>query len=311
MALTPFSTRGILFFMPKILNLIKNILGNDLTQKIRPVGHGLKGYIASYKAGFPTKKIKLIGITGTKGKTSTTILTGRLMNLAGIKTGYLSTALISNDGIRDNETLNPYKMTSIDAFAMYGELQKMVVNGCQYAVLEMSSEGLKQNRHWGLFGFVITVFLNIYPEHIESHGSFEKYKTAKSTLFKYLKPNGKIIVNGEAEMLENSNFMINAIPNAYQDTIQKIYLKQDLNYKILTEPKQMYKQIELENQRFETQALADFEITNFAFAYNILKVVEPGAANNILSNSNFCKKISGIPGRMEWVVKDNRLDFDN
>jgi UDP-N-acetylmuramoyl-L-alanyl-D-glutamate--2,6-diaminopimelate ligase len=75
-------------------SFLKKIIGNNLTRKIRPIGHGIKGILASIKFGQPAKKLKLIGITGTKGKTTTTMYTGRMLNLSGVKTGYISTGSI-------------------------------------------------------------------------------------------------------------------------------------------------------------------------------------------------------------------------
>jgi len=65
---------------------------------------------------------------------------------------------------------------------------------CQYVVLEVTSEGIKQHRH-RFINFDLAVFTNLTEEHLESHGGFENYKKAKAQLFKALKPNGKIIVN--------------------------------------------------------------------------------------------------------------------
>jgi UDP-N-acetylmuramyl tripeptide synthase len=76
------------------LSFIKKIIGTNLTKKIRPLGHGIKGVLAAIRYGQPARKLKIIGITGTKGKTTTTMYTGRMFNLSGIKTGYISTGSI-------------------------------------------------------------------------------------------------------------------------------------------------------------------------------------------------------------------------
>jgi UDP-N-acetylmuramyl tripeptide synthase len=76
------------------LSFLKKILGKNLTKKIRPLGHGIKGMLAALKYGQPAQNLKTIGITGTKGKTTTTMYTGRMLNLSGIKTGYISTGSI-------------------------------------------------------------------------------------------------------------------------------------------------------------------------------------------------------------------------
>jgi UDP-N-acetylmuramoyl-L-alanyl-D-glutamate--2,6-diaminopimelate ligase len=70
------------------------MLGQNLTKKIRPFGHGVKGLVAAVRFGFPSHKMNVIGLTGTKGKTTTTVFTGRLMNISGVKTGYISTGSI-------------------------------------------------------------------------------------------------------------------------------------------------------------------------------------------------------------------------
>jgi UDP-N-acetylmuramyl tripeptide synthase len=88
------------------LSFLKNILGKNLTKKIRPVGHGIKGVLATIRYGLPARKLKLIGITGTKGKTTTTMYTGRMLNLSGVKTGYISTgSMYLGEGGKKLDTL--------------------------------------------------------------------------------------------------------------------------------------------------------------------------------------------------------------
>jgi len=190
--------------MTQLKNLIKKLFGKKLFSKISPFWHGSRGLIGSFWFGRNAQKMSLVGITGTKGKTSTTILTGRLLNELGHKTAFLSTAL-TFDGNEENQ--NPSHMSTIDPWKLQKFLQKCYQNGCQNVVLELSSQGLEQNRHWGLGTLKVAVFLNIYPEHLQAHGSWENYRRAKSKIFRLLKK-GVAIVNGEIKMQKNSDFML-------------------------------------------------------------------------------------------------------
>ncbi len=294
--------------MKKILSLLKKLLGKNLTANIRPLGHGIKSYLSALYFGFPAKKLYLIGITGTKGKTSTTIFTGRLLNLQGIKAGYLSTALIKAG---PQEILNPYKMTTIDGFWLNKHLAEMVKNGFTHCVLEMSSLGLEQNRHWGLGKFQITMFLNIYPEHIEAHGSWDKYRKSKSILFQNLHRQGSFIATNDFDQKENTNFMWAAIPNNIKPTTQKILLEKGVDYTIYDIPNEVTKELEFYRQsipiKTPTKFTADFEVINCMFALKALEVVQKTSLTS--ENIQLINYLGELPGRMEWVVKDGMVIY--
>jgi UDP-N-acetylmuramoyl-L-alanyl-D-glutamate--2,6-diaminopimelate ligase len=254
--------------------------------------------VAAIIYGFPARKLKIVGITGTKGKTTTTVFTGRLANQCGIKTGYISTACIYL-GDDQGEFLNPYKMTAIDGFMMQKHLRQMVKNGCQWVILEMSSQGLEQNRHVGLFGFDVAVFLNITPEHIEAHGSFANYKKAKGILFANLKQDGLGIFNGSDPQ---ATFMESLIRKPHQS--QFIYPGQDFRAETL--PGEMTKKIWLKGKYYSTNLLADFDIFNLAFAEQIVAKITGQNTDQIAQHFT---KIYTVPGRMDWVVNNNRLMF--
>jgi UDP-N-acetylmuramoyl-L-alanyl-D-glutamate--2,6-diaminopimelate ligase len=291
--------------MQKALNTIKKLLGKKTTNWIRPLGHGLKGLVASAKYGFPARKLKVIGITGTKGKTTTSTITGRLANLYGIKTGYITTAVI-NTGSSEGEFLNPYKMTSIDSIAMQKYLAEMVKNGCELVVLEISSQGLEQNRHWGVYGFDEVVFLNIFPEHIEAHGSWENYKLAKGRLFKELKYGGVFIANSDTPESEE---MWEQVPPFVQRSTRRI----DIGYKdfkIESSKRGLFLDIVIDGIKYPTNFTAPFDILNCYFAICEIAAIGNNEAKNsreILAElASKLKDIHGVPGRMEWVVKNGQ-----
>jgi UDP-N-acetylmuramoyl-L-alanyl-D-glutamate--2,6-diaminopimelate ligase len=293
--------------MQKVFDIIKKVLGKNGTKWIRPIGHGAKGLLAATKYGFPAKKLKIIGITGTKGKTTTSTIMGRLANLYGVKTGYITTAVI-NTGSSTGEFLNPYKMTSIDSLATQKYLAEMVKNGCKWVVLEISSQGLEQNRHWGIFGFDETIFLNIYPEHIEAHGSFENYKAAKGKLFRHIKKGGVFVSN--FDFLESEE-MWKMIPIKTRKTATKVEVGYN-QFKLVSKAKSLFQDIIIDGTNYSTNFSARFDLLNSFFAIQ-------GIASLITSNKTEKSKIVhglasqlgsiyGIPGRMEWVVSEGIVE---
>ena len=121
----------------------------------------------------------VIGVTGTNGKSTTVNLIAKALESGGHKVGLTSTVLFK---VAEKEWLNDKKMTMLGRFQLQRLLRQMVKVGCRYAVIEVSSEGIKQFRHSAI-NFDYVVFTNLTPEHLESHGGFENYKKAKGELF--------------------------------------------------------------------------------------------------------------------------------
>ena len=128
---------------------------------------------------FPSKKIKVIGVTGTKGKTTTCNLITDILNYSGFKTGMMSTV---NFKIGEKNWINQSKQTMLGRFKLQKMLRQMVKEKCQYAVIETSSEGILQHRH-RFIDYEMAVFTNLSPEHLERHRGFENYRAAKIKLF--------------------------------------------------------------------------------------------------------------------------------
>ncbi len=144
--------------------------------------HKTLAVLANVYYGWPSEKLIVIGVTGTNGKTSTCEFIAKILEEDGYKVGLASTAVFK---IAGKEWLNDKKMTMLGRFALQKMLRQMVDAGCKYAVIETSSQGVEQFRHLGIH-YDICVFTNLTPEHIEAHGGFENYKTAKLKLFKHL-----------------------------------------------------------------------------------------------------------------------------
>lgn len=161
-----------------MLRFIKKLIPSSLFQALQPVYHYGLALAGAIRYGFPSKKIKIIGITGTKGKTSTTEIVNSILEQAGYKTALGGTLRFK---IGSKTSRNMFKMSMPGRFFMQKFIHDAVVAHCDWIVLEMTSEGVKQFRHkWiDLDALIVT---NVSPEHIESHGSFEKYLDAKLEL---------------------------------------------------------------------------------------------------------------------------------
>ncbi len=148
--------------------------------------------LANFFYGRPSEKMIVIGVTGTAGKSTTVNLIGRILEAAGYRVGWTSTL---NFKINNREWINRTKMTMLGKFALQKLLKEMVNDKCECVVIETSSEGVTQSRHIGI-NYDILVFTNLSPEHIESHGGFNNYRSAKGKLFVSLSRGRRKFLNG-------------------------------------------------------------------------------------------------------------------
>ncbi len=165
-----------------MLSKIKKLIPFKIFKFLQPIYHFVMAWLAAFYYRFPSNKLIIIGVTGTTGKTSTVYLIAQALEAAGWPTGYTSTAQFS-DGRR--EWLNDKKMTMPGRFFLQKLLRQMINNGCRYAVVETTSQGIEQFRH-RFINYDTVVVTGLYPEHIEAHGSFANYKRAKGKLCQHL-----------------------------------------------------------------------------------------------------------------------------
>lgn len=128
----------------------------------------------------PARKLVTIGLTGTKGKTTTTYMIKKVLEMAGKKVG-----LIGTIGAMIGEEHLPSKNTTPESYELHRMFAAMVEAGCEYVVMEVSSQGLKLDRTAGIL-FDYGIFTNLSPDHIgpAEHASFEEYMECKSLLFR-------------------------------------------------------------------------------------------------------------------------------
>jgi len=164
--------------MDKFRLTVKKLLPDKVFKKIQPAYHFLLALGGSVYYRNPSNNLVIIGVTGTKGKSSTTEILTHILRSSGLKVASLSTIQFSIDG---EDEANLYKMTMPGRFFVQKFLRDAVTAGCTHAVVEMTSEGAKQYRH-RFIEIDGLIFTNLTPEHIESHGSFENYKNAKLSI---------------------------------------------------------------------------------------------------------------------------------
>lgn len=145
--------------------------------------------IASNFYDNPSKNLKLVGITGTNGKTTVASLLFRMYRSLGYKCGLLSTV-----AVHINNEIIPATHTTPDALQINRMLSEMVSAGCKYAFMEVSSHGIAQKRIDGLH-FTGAVFTNISHDHLDYHGSFDDYILAKKRFFDLLEPSAFALTN--------------------------------------------------------------------------------------------------------------------
>ncbi len=141
--------------------------------------HLAQSVVAGTKYGWPAKKLKVIGVTGTNGKTTTCFMIWNMLNEAGHKTGLMTTVAW---GVEKLEKQIEH-MTTVDAFTLNHRMNKIAEAGAEYLVLELTSHALVQFRALGV-PIEVAVFTNLTHEHLDYHKTLENYRDAKRKLFK-------------------------------------------------------------------------------------------------------------------------------
>ncbi len=260
--------------MEKILRFFeKYIVPKFLYRLGQPIYHFSLAFIAALIYGFPSRKMKVIGVIGTKGKTTTCNLITQILNFSGHKTGMATTV---NFRIGDREWKNETKQTMLGRFQLQKLLRQMVKEKCEYAIVETSSEGILQYRH-RFIDYDIAVFTNLSPEHIERHGGFENYRSAKVKLFERVaqKKDGIGIYNLDDENVEyflkpeiknkQGYARKSQIPNPKSQTNQKFQITnkyQITNIKLFSDKTEF----EINDIKFEMSLIGEFNVYNAAAA---------------------------------------------
>ena len=283
--------------MDSVLRFFKKyIVPEFIFTRLQPIYHLILSFLGALFYGFPSRKMIVIGVTGTKGKTTTCNLIAQILNSAGLKTGMATTV---NFRIGDKEWVNETKQTMLGRFKLQKLLREMTKNSCKYAVIETSSEGILQYRHL-FIDYSVAVFTNLSPEHIERHGGFEKYRAAKIKLFEKVaqKKDGVGIYNLDDKNVEY--FLGPRVKNKYG------YHAKISNSKFLISNKFQISNIKLlpsktffdfDGEEFETTLIGEFNAYNAACA--ITTAVSQDIPISKIKDS--LRNAKPAPGRMEVI----------
>ncbi len=162
--------------------------------------------------GFPSSKLLVIAVTGTKGKSSTTEMINAIFEAAGYRTAVLNSIRFK---IVDESRPNELRMSMPGRFFIQDFLARALHHGCSVVILEMTSEGARQYRHRGI-ALDALVFTNLAPEHIESHGSLEAYANAKYEIGRQLARSSKRprVMVANADDKESSRYLTLPVEHA-------------------------------------------------------------------------------------------------
>src|SRR6266540_2039480 len=136
-----------------------------IPQSLKNIYHLLQAVLANIRYGFPSQRLKVIGVTGTNGKTTTVQMVAKILEKAGYNIAVASTI---NFKLAEKEWVNKSKFTTLSSWALQKFLREAARAGCGYAVIEVSSHSLDQNRIWGV-EFDAAVITNITREHLDYH----------------------------------------------------------------------------------------------------------------------------------------------
>jgi UDP-N-acetylmuramoyl-L-alanyl-D-glutamate--2,6-diaminopimelate ligase len=281
-----------------------------IPQSIKNAYHLFQAILANISYGFPSRKLKVIGVTGTNGKTTTVQMIAKVLEEDGHKVAIASTI---NFKIGEKEWVNDTKFTTFSSFHLQEFLKKAAEAGCEYSIVEVTSHALDQNRVWGI-NFLVAVVTNVTREHLDYHKTIEEYQKAKEKLFEIVagKENGVAVVNLDMENV--SEFLKYGVQNIFGYFLENQKSKsenQNNNTKIKKIKAGSIKLginnsiFSVDNVNFEIGLPGEFNIEN-ALAATCVGLSQGISLEKI---SESLEKIKGVPGRVERIENKRGIDI--
>ena len=273
---------------------MKKTLKDRVPQRAKNWYHLIQAVIANVCFGFPSHTLKVIGVTGTNGKTTVTRLVSVVLEEAGYRVARASTIDFQ---VGDIHEVNSTKYTTMSAWAVQKFLRRAIRAKCEYVVLETSSHALDQERVWGV-RYRTAVITNVTREHLDYHHTMEEYARVKRRLFEWA---SIAVVNADMEHPENF--------------LEPSTLTRRFTYSI-SDPQANI----LAEQIVATEAGSTFDVDGVEFVLhlpgkfnieNALAAIAVGVSEGISLQTlaGALKKITGIPGRMEYIPNHRNLSI--
>lgn len=287
--------------MDSILGTIRRYIPKKVFTFFQPAYHYTLSFLAALMYRFPSQKIKVIAVTGTKGKSSTIEILNAILEEAGYRTAISSTIRLK---INNETKRNLYKMTMPGRFVIQRLIRKAVDNKCDYILIEMTSQGSLLYRH-AFIDLDTLIFTNLKPEHIEAHGSYENYLNAKLAIAKSLeksrKKNRTIVVNSEEK--EAKKFLAIKIENKIEYSLENV-MPYDIEERVIT--------FTYNGKSVRSPLAGQFNL------FNILAAIKTAENENVSPEKiiRAIEKLDYIPGRVEKVTlspsenPQNKVDFE-
>ncbi len=267
-------------------------------QQLKNSYHLLKAIFANIRFGFPSRKLKVIGITGTNGKTTTTQMITKILEEAGKKVAMASTI---NFRINGQEEINRTKFTTLSAYSVQKFIKRALEAGSEYLVLETSSHALDQHRVWGI-KYACAVITNVTREHLDYHKTMENYREAKKRMFAGVET---AIVNLDMENPEQ--YLNNTAAKKIGYTLKTLE-NPEVNELIVAKNLELgivESKFEVNGQNYFFKLIGDFNVENALAA--IAVGINEGISSEVISRA--LSKIEGVPGRLEKIPNDKNLNI--
>ena len=290
---------------------IKSGLKKIIPKKVLNLRHLFFAWYGAYKYAFPSEDLLVIGITGTSGKSSTTYFLRQMLEVQGFKVGSLSTI---DFYVAGENKLNDQKMTMLGKYKIQKYLREMVDKKCDIAIVETTSEGAVQYRH-RFINYDMMILTNLYPEHIDSHGSFENYKAAKVGIFEY-------VAHSKRKHLSSENFTSLRDPSKkfiektaivsgmseYAEEFLDEHFERKCTFgddvtNISSDATGLH--FEINKKKFDAPLYGEHNIFNIAAALTVLHQLNISFENAQES----VKKLKGPEGRLEFIPEAEQYGF--